>query len=61
MTRDPHEMKNLAQNPEYDQVKRELLRRMWRFARDEGDTATSRYVTVSPAPYGPAEAFMPEG
>ncbi len=57
---DPHEMKNLAQNPEYDQVKRELVRRMWRFARDEGDTATSRYITVSLAPYGPAEAFMAE-
>jgi len=54
---DPHEMVNLAAKPEYEAVKREMVRRIWRFAEREGDTATSGYITVSLAPWGPAEAF----
>ncbi len=54
---DPDEMVNLAANAGYGPVKRDLARRMWRFAHREGDTATSNYITVSLAPYGPAEAF----
>ena len=54
---DPHEMHNLAGDPAYEGVKRELCRRMWRFAHREDDTAINPYVTVGLAPYGPAEAF----
>ena len=54
---DPHEMRNLADDPQYDPVKRDLLRRMWRFALNEQDPAINNYITVSLAPYGPAEAF----
>ncbi len=54
---DPHEMRNLAGDGRYETVKRELLRRMWRFALAEDDAAINNYITVSLAPYGPAEAF----
>ena len=54
---DPHEMRNLADSPAYESVKRDLCRRMWRFARRERDAAINNYITVSLAPYGPAEAF----
>ena len=54
---DPHEMKNVADEPSYQQSKRDLCGRMWRFACHEDDTAINPYVTVALAPYGPAEAF----
>lgn len=54
---DPHEMRNLAGALAYDEVKREMCRRMWRFAYRENDTAINPYITVGLAPYGPAEAF----
>jgi len=54
---DPHEMHNLADDPAYEAVKREMCGRMWRFAYQEDDTAINPYITVGLAPYGPAEAF----
>ena len=54
---DPHEMRNLAGDPAYDDVVREMCRRMWRFAYSQDDTAINPYITVGLAPYGPAEAF----
>ena len=54
---DPHEMVNRADYPAYQEDKREMCRRMWQFAYQEGDTATNGYITVGLAPYGPAEAF----
>ena len=50
---DPDEMKNLALDPSLEEVKRGMLRRMWRFAQREQDAAPSAYITVSLAPYGP--------
>jgi arylsulfatase A-like enzyme len=54
---DPHEMHNLADDRGYAEAKRQLCRRMWRFAHREDDTAINPYITVGLAPYGPAEAF----
>ena len=54
---DPDEMVNLADDPAHEAVKRDLVRRMWRFAHREHDGAINGYITVSLAPYGPAEAF----
>ena len=54
---DPHEMQNLADDPAYESVKREMCGRMWRFAYREDDSAINPYITVGLAPYGPAEAF----
>ena len=57
LSADPHEMVNLADDPAHDPAKRDLVRRMWRFARREADAAISPYITVSLAPWGPAEAM----
>ncbi len=54
---DPYEMHNLVENPAYESVNRALCAEMWRFAYQEDDTAINPYITVSLAPYGPAEAF----
>jgi hypothetical protein len=54
---DPHEMRNLADDPAYERVKRDMCGRLWRFAHREDDTAINPYITVGLAPYGPAEAF----
>ncbi|HUU59616.1 MAG TPA: sulfatase-like hydrolase/transferase [Phycisphaerae bacterium] len=54
---DPREMRNLAAEADLEPVKRDLVRRMWRFAHREQDTAINQYITVALAPYGPAEAF----
>lgn len=54
---DPHEMRNLADDPSHAAVKREMVGRMWRFARRENDQAINPYITVGLAPWGPGEAF----
>jgi len=54
---DPHELRNVSDDPAYAEVKRDLCGRMWRFAYEEDDTAINPYITVGLAPYGPAEAF----
>jgi len=54
---DPHEMRNLADDPAYAEVKRNLVRRMWRFAGQTDDIIFNPYGTVALAPWGPAEAF----
>ena len=54
---DPDEMVNLASDPTYEGIKRQMCARMWRFAHQESDTAINPYITVGLAPYGPAEAF----
>lgn len=58
---DPHEMKNLADDAAYGEIKRGLCERMWQFACREGDSATNPYITVGLAPFGPAEAFRKSG
>jgi len=57
LRRDPNEMRNLSDDDAYERVKRQMVRRMWRFAHSESDTMVSAYCTVALAPYGPAEAF----
>lgn len=54
---DRHEMKNVAEEPAYAEVKRGMCRRMWRFARREEDALFQSYITVGLVPYGPTEAF----
>lgn len=58
---DPHELKNLAHDPSYEDIKRHLCGKMWQCAYNEHDAAPSRYITVGLAPYGPGEAFSVEG
>ena len=39
---------------ELDAVRRDMLGRMWKFAREQRDTTFNSYCTVALAPYGPA-------
>ncbi len=57
---DPDEMINLADNPEYNNIKRRLIAKMWKFAKDEDDGMINHYITVGLCPWGPAEAFAEE-
>jgi arylsulfatase A-like enzyme len=61
LRRDPHELRNLACDPAYERIKRDMCARMWRFAYHEDDSAINPYVTVGLAPYGPAQAFRRDG
>jgi arylsulfatase A-like enzyme len=56
---DPHEMVNLQHDPRYDDVKRSLIKQMWRFACEQKDGlgTAGGYIMVSTAPWGPEEAF----
>jgi len=57
---DPGEVRNVARDPAYAGVIRELAGRMWRFAYERQDVCVNAYITVALAPYGPAEAFRDE-
>lgn len=56
LTEDPHELHNLAADPCYDDIKHEMVRRMWRFACREEDTMHNPYGTVALCPWGPGDA-----
>lgn len=60
LRRDPHELVNLAERPEYDDVKHDLVRKMWRFAGQTSDHIFNQYATVALAPWGPADALLEE-
>jgi arylsulfatase A-like enzyme len=55
---DPNEMVNLSDAPEIQTEKRDLVRRMWRFAeREKDDRLFNPYATVAMAPWGPADGL----
>jgi arylsulfatase A-like enzyme len=54
---DPHELRNVVSDPEYKDVVRGMMRRIWQFSHETGDTCTNPYIMVRFAQYGPAEAF----
>jgi arylsulfatase A-like enzyme len=54
-----HNAGNLPWPPlpsELDAVRRDLLKRMWEFAREHKDQIFDSYITIAMAPYGPAVA-----
>jgi len=57
LSKDPYEMNNLADDPAYEDIKKELCRRMWIFAKEQDDPMINCYVTVGIAPVGPASVF----
>ncbi|MFC1582593.1 sulfatase-like hydrolase/transferase [Planctomycetota bacterium] len=57
LKKDPHEMVNVSEQKEYEAVKRDLVKRMWRNMKAVDDSAHNAYITVALAPYGPALAF----
>ncbi|MBT5872094.1 MAG: hypothetical protein HOH43_01645 [Candidatus Latescibacteria bacterium] len=50
-------MRNIADNDDYDDVKRDLVKRMWQTALDQNDIISNPYATVAMAPWGPGIAF----
>ncbi len=62
LTNDPHELKNVADDPAYTDIKHELVRKMWRFADQQKDELIfNPYGTVAFAPWGPADALQSDG
>ena len=53
LTKDPYEIKNLDDDPDYEEIKRDMVKRMWRFACKEKDIIGNAYFTVALAPWGP--------
>jgi hypothetical protein len=51
---DPHEMRNLIDDPARAAVKERLYRRMWEYAYDTEDTIFNPYPSVATADFGPA-------
>ena len=60
LVEDPHCMRNLAEDPRYREVIREMCQRMWRRGYKEEDIFCNPYATVSLAPYGPMVGFEEE-
>ena len=58
---DPHEMRNVADDPAYTVVKHDLVRQMWTFAAAQEDIIFNPYGTVGLAPWGPADALAEVG
>ena len=54
---DPHEMVNLSEDEGYREVKRDLVKRMWRFAGEQDEIIFNPYATTALAPWGPAEGL----
>jgi arylsulfatase A-like enzyme len=58
LRRDPHETVNRASDPDYQEIKRDLVGRMWRFAaREQDELLFNRYITVALVPWGPQEGL----
>jgi choline-sulfatase len=57
LAEDPHCMRNLAEDPRYRGVIREMCRRMWARGYAEEDIFCNPYGTVSLAPFGPMVGF----
>jgi hypothetical protein len=56
--KDPEELVNLTDDPDFSDIKRELVRKMWRFAAQEQDERIfNGYGTVAMAPWGPGDAL----
>lgn len=54
---DPGETVNRARDPGLREVRRELYRRLWSFAHEQGDDAINDYIATGLAEFGPGIAF----
>lgn len=57
LEKDPSQMKNLINDPEYQPVVRSMCKKMWKFAYEHKDTCINSYIMVGLAPFGPGLAF----
>lgn len=53
LTQDPHEMRNVQAEPTYQEVKRDLIGRLWRWALATDDIINNAYPMNAILPYGP--------
>ena len=53
---DPHEIKNLAEDPSYADIKKQLLEEMWGWCRKTDDIMFNPYPSVALVPHGPMGA-----
>ncbi len=54
---DPHETRNIANQPEYNELKLHLMKEIWQFAYDHKDVCINPYIMVSLAECGPGVLF----
>jgi arylsulfatase A-like enzyme len=57
LRKDPHELKNVVNDPEYKDVVRRMMKRIWGFAYETDDVCINPYIMVRFAQYGPGIAF----
>jgi len=57
LTKDPYEITNLSDEPAYQDIKLDMVKRMWRFACKEDDYVGTQYFTCAIAPWGPMVGF----
>ena len=57
LEKDPNEIKNVAEDPAYNDIKKELVTKLWRFSCKERDITGNAYYTVALAPWGPGVAL----
>ena len=50
---DPGELHNLASDSRYKDVIQQMVRELWRFARQTQDTYINPYIMIAHMPYGP--------
>ena len=49
---DPHQIKNLAVDPAYEEVKKEMYTRIWKFGFDHGEHLVNDYIMTALSDYG---------
>jgi len=54
---DPDQTRNLASLPEHQACIRELMNRLWKFAREQDDVCINPYIAIAQAPVGPGIIF----
>ena len=53
MENDPSQMKNIAREPEYQAIEKEMYRRLWDFALSHEDQIINDYIVTALMDYGP--------
>ncbi len=61
LNNDPHQMINLARNPDYADQVAECYSKMWAFAYEHRDQCINEYIMTALAEYGPSTAFNRDG
>jgi hypothetical protein len=54
---DPLELRNLAGEPGYEAIIREMSSKIWTFARSHGDVCVNAYIMVGLAAHGPGVVY----